>query len=174
MQKGRLTSGADFLACCSDTNYYALPPSLVACFECCSHDTHIARRVEGVVASAVRHLHQLFLDALPSQLRGVDKVRRAELLPPCLLPIIHIHDDDLRRAILHGALDNRQANASGAENSNGGVLLDVGGHDGRSITRCDATTKQACAIHRRFRCYCNDGDVCDDGILREGGSAHEM
>lgn len=36
----------------------------------------------------------------------------------------------------------------------------------------DTTAKQADAVERRLRVNSDDGDVCNDRVLREGGSAH--
>lgn len=138
------------------------------------HNAHIPRTIKRIIAPPIRHLRQLLLDALPAQLGRVDKIRRPELLPPRLFVIIHIHHDDLPRSILHRPLDHRQSDAAGAEDRDVGSLFHVRGYDRRAVARGDAAAQQAGAVHGGFGRDGDDGDVGHDGVLREGGGAHEV
>ncbi|KAL2288320.1 hypothetical protein FJTKL_04365 [Diaporthe vaccinii] len=143
-----------------------------------THDTNITGAIEGVVAAAVRQLDQLVLDRLAIQLRWVNKVGGAELLGPVLLGIVHVHHNDLRGLVLHGTLDDGETDTARAEDGYCGTLLDtaLAGRDGRSaVTSGDTAAQQTRAVHRRLLLGNGDNrDVGHDGILGEGGCAHEV
>ena len=136
-----LTSGADFLSSCCNANDDGLPPSLVTGFESCSHDADIAGAIEGVVASAIRHLDQFLLDTLALQLSWVEKIRCPKLFAPSFFAIIDINDDDLASAILDSSLYDTQANAPGSEDRDVAALLYIRRHDRCTISGGDTTTK---------------------------------
>ena len=158
----------------SNTNDDALSPSLVASLQGSAHNANVTSAVEGVVTSTIRHLDELLLDALVTKLRWVDEVSAAELLAPGFLVVIDVHHDDLRGSVLDCSLNDRQAYTASAEDSNVRPLLDVGSNDSSAVSGGDTTTEQACAIHRGLVGDGNDRDICDDGVLGEGGSAHEV
>lgn len=139
---------------------------------------HVARAVERVIAAAVRHLNQLLLDARALlQFHRIHKVRRAKLLPPLLLRIVHIHHDDLACAILLRALNDTQPHAARAKHSHVAALLDAalaGRDDRRAVARGDAAAEQAGAVHGRLVGDGDNADVGDDGVLREGRRPHEV
>jgi len=135
---------------------------------------HITRAIEREIASSISHLNQLVLHSSASQIIRVDKVRRSELLRPLLLTAIDINDNDLARALLHSPLDDRQSDAAGAENRNVVARLDLGGLDGRAVAGRDSAAEETRPVHRRVGRDGDDGDVGHDGVLREGGGAHEM
>ena len=144
-----------------------------------THDLHITRAVKRVIAPTIRHIHEPLLDGLAilKILGRVDKIRSAELARPLLLRIIHIDRDNLTRTVLDRALDHREADTSGAENSDIGALLDpavAGRDDGRAVAGRNAAAEQAGAVHGRFVGDGDDGDVGDHGVLGEGGAAHEV
>src|SRR4051812_12940502 len=101
-----LTSCRDFLPCSCNTNDDTLSPTLVASFECCSHDTNVSSAVESIITSTIRHLNQLFLDSLVLKLRWVDEIGCAEFLCPRLFIGIYINHDDLSGLSLHSSLNN--------------------------------------------------------------------
>lgn len=173
----RLTPGGNLLARRRDANNDALAPALVARLERRAHDARVAGAVKRVVAAAVRHLDQLLDDGLVAELRGVDKVRGAELLRPLLLGRVDVDDDDHARLVHDGALDHRQAHAPGAEDGDVGALLDAAlarRHTRRAVARSDAAPQQARPVHGRLGLHGHDGDVGEDRVLREGRSAHEV
>ncbi len=179
MVRGTHTPRADLLPSGRNTNDDTLAPPLVTRLERGPHDVHIPRAVESVIAPTIRHLHQTLRDILPllQVLSRVHKIRRPELLRPALLRLVDIHDDNLARAILDCALDNRQTHAPGAENRNITPLLQPpmpSRDDRRAITRRDPAPEQARPVHRRFVRDGHDGDVGHDGELREGRGAHEV
>ena len=139
-----------------------------------AHHAHIPRAIERIIAAAVRHLDQLLLDTLVPQFRRVDEIRRAELLAPRLFPVVDVHDDDLRGPVLDRALDDRQPDAAGAEDGDVGSRFHARGHDCGAVACRDAAAEQASAVHGRFVRDRDDGDVGHDGVLREGGGAHEV
>lgn len=169
-----LTSSTNLLASCCDSDDDALSPALVAGLECRSHHTYIARAVEGVVAASVRHLNQVLLDAFTAELGRVDEVGRAELLAPGLLAIIDIHDDDLFSAVLYSALDDRETYASSAKDCNVRALLYIRSHHCGPVTGGDTAAEQAGTVHWRLGSDRYNGNVGNDGVLGEGGGAHEM
>ena len=171
---GVLTSSADLLASCCDSDDDALSPALVACLECRSHHTHIARAVEGVVAASVRHLNQVLLDTFTAELGRVDEVGGAELLAPSLLAIVDIHDDDLFSAVLYRALDDRETDASSTKDCDIRTLLYIRSHDCGTVTGCDTAAEQAGTVHWRFGSDGYNGYVGNYGVLGESGGAHEM
>ena len=173
----RLTPRRDLLTRRSNTNNDTLAPALVARLQRTAHNMHIPRAVERIIAPTVRHLHQLLLNRHLPDLGRIHKIRRAELLPPLLLRIIDINHNNLRRALLHRALDDAQAHAPGTEDGDVGALLDAafaGGDDGGAVARRDAAAEQAGPVHGRLVGDGDDGDVGDDGVLREGRCAHEV
>ena len=142
-----------------------------------THDVYVARALECVIASSIGHLDQLLLNALSAELRGVHEIRSAKLLAPLLLAVVHVHDDDLARAILHRTLDYGQTNTSSSEDGNVRAFLHTalaGGDDGRAVAGGDAAAEQAGAVHGGLLGDGDDGDVRYDGVLREGGCAHEV
>jgi hypothetical protein len=167
----------DFLPGGRNADDDALAPALVARLERGAHNVDVACAVKRVVAAAVCHLDQLVLDALGAELGGVDKVCGTELLGPGFLGVVDVHHNDLAGLVLRRALDDGQPDATCAEHSNVGSLLHAafaGGDDGGAVARGDAAAKQACAVHGRLFRDGDDGDVGDDGVLREGGGAHEV
>lgn len=144
-----------------------------------AHHTDVTSAIEGVVTAAVGHLNQLVLDGLPLlQLGRVYKVRGAKLLGPLFLGVVDVDDDDLAGLILDGALDDGQTDAAGAEDGDVGALLDatLAGRDGGgAVAGGDAAAEQAGAVHGGLLLGDgDDGDVGDDGVLREGRGAHEV
>lgn len=139
-----------------------------------THDVDVTRAVEGVVAAAVGHLDELVDDGLVLQLGRVDEVGGTELLGPLLLAGVDIDDDDLAGLVDDGALDNGQTDAAGAEDGDVVTLLDVGGDAGGAVAGGDAAAEQAGAVHGGILLDGDDGDVGDDGVLGEGGGAHEV
>jgi len=151
----------------------------VARLERASHNVHITRAVESVIAPTIRHLHQPRLDvlALLEILRRVDKVRRAELLRPLLLAIVDIHYNDLACALRDRTLDDTQTYTSSAEDCNIRALLDTaltGCDDGRAVAGRDTAAEQAGAVHGCLVGNGDTADVRDDGVLGESAGAHEV
>ena len=170
----KLTPRANLLSRSRNANNDTLPPALVARLERRSHNANITRAIERVIAPPIRHLNQLLLDALLAQLRGVHKVRSAKLLRPALLVIINVHHDDFPRPVLDRALDDRQADAARAKHRHVRALLHLRRDDGRAVARRDAAAQQAGAVHGCLVRDGHDGDVGDDGVLRERRRAHEV
>ena len=139
-----------------------------------AHHADVAGAVKGIVASAIRHLNQVLLDGLTAQLGRVDKVRGAELARPRLLLVVHVHDNDLAGLVLHTAQDHGEPDAPGAKDGYVGALFDLGRDGSRAVAGRDAAAKQTGAVHGGGRGDGNDGNVRDDGVLREGRRAHEV
>ena len=169
-----LTSSGNLLAGSSNANDDTLAPPLVAGLQGSAHHAHVAGAVEGVVAATVGHVDQLLLDGLAVELGGVDKVGGTELAGPHLLAVIDIDDDDLGGLVLDGTLDDGQTYTAGTEDGNVGALLDTGSHDGRTVPGGDAATQQTRTVGGDLGGDGDHGDVGDDGVLREGGGAHEV
>src|SRR3954465_8486574 len=90
-----LTSCGDLLPSSRNSNNDTLPPTLVASFESCSHDTNVSSTVECVVAPTICHFNQFLLNGLILELRRIDKIRSTELFCPLFFIGIHVHYDDL-------------------------------------------------------------------------------
>ena len=157
-----------------DTNDDTLAPTLVAGLESSAHDVDVASAVESVVTTAVGQLDKLVNDSLVAELSGVNEVGRAKLASPLLLGGVHVDDDDLARLVHDGALDDGQTDTAGTEDRNAGSLLDLGGYPRRTVSGGDTAAEQTGAVHRCVLLHGNDGDVGDDGVLGEGGGAHEV
>ena len=168
------TPSADFLASCCNPDDDTLSPTLMAGFERRPHHAHIARAVESVVAASIRHLDQVLLDALAAELGRVDEVGRAEFLAPGLFVVIDIHDYNLSGAILHGALHDRETDASGAKDCDVRALFYIRSHHCGPVAGGDAAAEQARAVHWRFGSDGYNGNVGNDGVLGEGRRAHEV
>lgn len=171
----KLTSGGDLLAGGSNTDDDALSPSLVAGLEGSTHDADVTGAVKGVVAAAVGHLDELVDDGgALGQLGGVDEVGGTELTGPLLLAGVDVDNDDLGGLVDDGTLDDGQTDTAGAEDGDVVALLDVGGDARGAVAGGDAAAEQAGAVHGGVLLDGDDGDVGDDGVLGEGGGAHEV
>ena len=147
----------------------------MACLEGSPHDLNVTSAVKGVIASAVRHLDKLVDNGgALGQLRGVDKVRGAELLGPLLLARVDIDDDDLASPLLNSTLDDGETDAAGTEDGDVAALLDVGRDARSAVAGGDAAAQKTGAVHGRVLLYRYDRDVGDDGVLGEGRGAHEV
>ena len=140
----------------------------------CAHDLNITCAIESIVTASVGHLDQLLLNTLIAEFAWVDEVSGTKLVAPFLLLIVHVHDDDFARAILHGPLDDRKTDAAGTEYGHVGALLDLGCDDSSAVARGDPTTKEARSVHGSLVCDGDDRNIRDDGVLRECGRAHEV
>lgn len=174
-----LTASRDLLASSSDTDDDALAPALVAGLEGAAHDVHVAGAVEGVVETAVGHVHQPRLDrlALLQVLGRVHEVGATKLLCPLFLRVVHVNGDDLARTVLDRSLDDTETDAASTEDCNSSALLDAalaGGNDGRTVAGGDTAAEKAGAVHGCFVGDGDDGDIGHNGVLRESGAAHEV
>lgn len=142
------------------------------------HDVHVTSAVKGVVTTAVGHLDELFLDALSVlETLWVHKVGCAKFVCPLLLAVIDVNDDDLASALLDTALNDTQTDAASTKDGNVGAFFDTalaGSDDCSSVSSSDTTTEQAGAVHWCLVGNRDNRNVCDNGVLREGGSAHEV
>lgn len=144
-----------------------------------AHDVYVTSAVESVVKTTVGHVHQPGLDGLTvlEILGRVDEVGGTELRRPLLLRVVHINNDDLAGAVLDCTLDDTETDAASTEDGDGGALLDTAlasGDDRGTVTGGDTAAKQASAVHRSLLGDGNDGDVGDNGVLRESRAAHEV
>ena len=147
----------------------------MASLESRTHDTDVTSAVKGVITPTVCHLDQLVDDGLAlGKLGGVDKVGSAELACPLLFGGVDVDDDDLASLLGDSALYNAETDAAGTEDGDVATLVNVGCYPGSSVTGCDAASEEAGAVHWRLRLDSYDGDVGDDCVLAEGGSAHEV
>lgn len=146
----------------------------MASLESSTHNTHVSSAVEGVVAATVSHLNKVFLNGLARQLSGVDEVGSTELASPDLLAVVNINRNDLAGLILNSTLHNRETDTTSAEDGDIGSLLNLGGHNGGTVTSGDTAAQQARAVSGDLRGDSNDGDIGDNGVLGEGGSTHEV
>lgn len=172
-----LTSRANLLARSRHANNNRLSPPLMTSLERRPHNMHIPRAIERIIASTIRHLNQLLLNRLVAQLRRVYEIRCAELLRPLLLRIVDVHNDDFGGPVFDGALDDAETDAPGAEDGDVGALLEAAfacGDDGGAVPGRDAAAEEAGAVHGGLVGDGDDGDVGYDGVLREGGGAHEV
>ena len=151
----------------------------MAGLERAAHDVHVASAVESVVETAIGHVHQPRLDCLAilKVLGRVDEVGCTELGRPLLLRVVHVDDDDLACFVLDSALNDTQANAASAKDSDSGTLLDTafaGGDHRGAVAGGDTAAEQTGAVHGSIRGDGDDGDVGDNGVLRESRAAHEV
>jgi hypothetical protein len=82
-------SSLNFLSSSSNTDNDTLTPSFMASFQGSSHHPNIACTVKGVVASAIGHIDEIFLDGFVD-FGGIDEIGRAEFLGPFLFAIVGI------------------------------------------------------------------------------------
>lgn len=137
------------------------------------HDGNVSGAVEGVVQTSICDIDEVLLDRLVD-LGGVDKLGRAKLLCPLLLLVIDINGDNSARSLLDGTLDNRETNASRAEDGNGRALLHLGGDNGSTVAGGDTAAQETCAVHSGIGTDGDDGNIGYDGELREGRCAHKV
>ncbi len=78
--------------------------------------THVARRVERKVESAIRELDEVILNAFAvGQPAWVNEIGRAKLARPRLLFAIHVDGNHARRTGEGGGVDTAQADAAAAK-----------------------------------------------------------
>lgn len=140
---------------------------------------HIARAVESVIASTVRHILQSCLDILSlfKILAGVDEICSTELLTPLLFGRVDIDKDDLPRFAGCGALNNAETDTTATEDGDVGTLLDTvlaSCDGGRTVASRDTAAKQTCAVHRCFGFDSDKADVGYNSVLRESRGTHEV
>lgn len=172
-----LTSSANLLTGSRHTDDDALSPTFVTSLQRTAHNMHITRAVKRVIAATICHLDQLLLNALTTQLGRVDKVGSTELLSPLLLGVVDIDDNDPASLVLRRTLDDRETDTAGAEDGNVGSLLNTVlacCDDGRTVARRDTAAEKTGAVHGSLGGDGHDGDVRDNGVLREGRGAHEV
>ena len=151
----------------------------MAGLERAAHDVHVASAVESVVETAIGHVHQPRLDCLAilEVLSRVDEVGSTELSRPLLLRVVHVDDDDLTCFVLDSTLDDTETNAASTKDSDSGTLLNTAlasSDHGGAIASGDTAAEQTGAVHGSLLGDGNDGDVGDNGVLRESGAAHEV
>jgi len=149
----------------------------VASLESRSHDVDVTSAVKGVVTATISHLNELLLDGLVLEFHGVNEVSSTELLGPLLLAVVDIDDNDLGRAVLDTALDDRKTDTAGTEDSDVGALLNTtlaSGDDSGTVTSGDTAAEQAGAVHGGLVGDLDDRDVGNDSVLGEGRSTHEV
>ena len=168
------TSRSNLLARGRHPDNHTNPPTLMARLQRRPHDPDIPRAIKRIIAAAIRHLHQLLLNTRLAEFLRIHKIRRPKLLRPLLLPIIHIHNNDLPRPVLHRALDHAQPHTPGAEDSYVRVLLHIGRDNGCAVPRRDTAAQETGSVHGSLGRDGYDGDVGDYRVLTEGGSPHEV
>jgi hypothetical protein len=169
-----LTPGANLLAGSGDTDDDALAPALVTGLEGGTHDADVAGAVKGEVTTTISHLNQLIDNALAAEVVGVDEIRGTKLLSPRLLVRVDVDDDNLSGLAGDRTLNDRETDTASTEDGNLITLGHLRGDAGGAVSRGDAAAEQAGAVHGRVRLDGDDGDVGDDGVLGEGGCAHEV
>ena len=169
-----LTSGGNLLPGSRDTDNDALTPSLVASFQSSAHDTNITSAVKCVVTSAIGHVDEFLLDTLVTQLSRVDEVSRAEFPRPGFLAVVHVNGNNLASLVLDSTLDDGQPDAPGTKDSDVGTFLHASSNHSSTVTGGDTTTQKASPVHWSFIGDSDDGDIGHNGVLREGGSSHEV
>lgn len=171
---GELTPSGDLLTSSSNTDDNALTPALVAGLESSAHDPDVTSTVEGIITATISHLNQVLLNGLAGELSGVNEVGSAELASPGLFSIIDINSNDHTGLVLDRTLHNRQTNTADTEDSDIAALLDLGSHDSSTVTGGDTAAEQTGPISRDLRSDRDDRDIGHDGVLGEGGGAHEV
>lgn len=109
----------------------------------------------------------MILDAFSlRELSWVHEVRRAELPSPSFLPGVHVDGDNPGGSYENGCIDNPETDTAAAEHSDSGTLDPLLFHNstpGGSY----ATSEKANFLQRSGRVYSDDGDICDNRVLRE-------
>jgi hypothetical protein len=105
---------------------------------------------------------------------GVDEVSDAEAPRLLFLRRIRVDADDARRAdVLEGA-DDGETYAAEAKDSRRRPWLDLARVEDGSVARRHAAAEEADLLERRVLGDLGAVDLVDDGVLGEGGAAHEV
>jgi len=84
---------------------------------------NISGGIKGEIQSPVSDLDKVILDAFATRELGwVHEVRRTELSSPSFLPWIRVNGDNTRGFHEGRSINNAEANAATAKDSNGGIL----------------------------------------------------
>jgi hypothetical protein len=136
------------------------------------HRSHISCGIKGKIQSPVSDLDEVILDALASrELAWVHKVCRTELPCPSFSPGIRINCDDTRGSHEGGSVDNAEANAATAEDSNGRVLNPLL-FDNSTPGSGNPAPKEANLLQWSSGVYSDDGDISNNRVLRERRGSH--
>ena len=135
-----------------------------------THHRGVARAVEGVVRPAARHLDQM-RHHVGDGLR-IDEMGHAEATAPVFLGVIDVHADDHVGPDHLQPLDDVQPDAAQAEDHAIGTRLHLRRIDHRPHPRGHATADVAGTGKRRVLANLRQGDLGQDGEIREGGTAH--
>ena len=178
-------ASGDLLSCSGHTDDGRNSPPLMTSLEGSTHNvdlsrpasasekrpekyrSHISCGIKGEVQSPVSDLDEVILDALASrELTRVHEVRRAELSCPSFLLGIRINCDDTRGSHEGRSVDNAEANAATAEDSNGRVLYPLL-LDNSTPGSGNAAPKEANLLQWGRGVYSDDGDIGNNRVLRE-------
>lgn len=117
----------------------------------------------------------MVLDTLPAtELGGIDEMRRAEFVRPCLLVVVDVDYDNLSCFVLHCSLHNGQTNTACTEDGDVGSFFDLGCYCRCAVAGRDAAAQQTRSISRTGLGDCHHGDIRDNGVLRKGRATHEV
>src|SRR6185312_12860153 len=148
-------------------------PAAVTAFQCLAHDIDIADAFEAVIGAAVGQRYEIGHE-IALNLGRIDEMRHAEFFRQGAAPGIEIDADDLVGAGKPRALHDIEADAAEAEDDDIGTGLDLRRVDHRADAGGDAATDIANLVEGRVRANFGDGDLGQNGEIREGRAAHVM
>jgi hypothetical protein len=154
-------SRLDLLTCCSNTDDDTLTPSLMTSLQCSSHDTNITSAVESIIAPAVSHVDEMFLNRF-LEFGRVDEIGCAEFLGPGFFAIIGVDSDDLGGAVGNAALDDAESDTAGTKDGAGRALLNLGCSGCCAKTGGDTTAKETSFVEWCLGVDRYDRDIGDD------------
>jgi len=154
-------SSGNFLSGSGNTDDDALAPALMASFEGSAHNLDVTGTIESVVAAAIRHFDEVFLDGFV-YFSWVYEIGCTELTRPFFFAVIDIYSNDFLGTIGDTALDDTETDTTDTEDGTNGAFLDFGSTSGSTETGRDTTSKKTSFVKGSLRVDGNNRDIGND------------
>ena len=159
---------------CSSGGYAdddAFAPAFMCSLQSGTHDLGIARRIEGIVGTALGKFYQMS-NHVTLDLGGIDEICHAKVTAGLFLVIIQIDTDNLVCPGKTQPLDNIQADSAEAEDHATCADLDFGGVNHRANARCDTASNVAYLVKGCILAHLGQRDFRDHCVVGKGRAPH--
>lgn len=135
------------------------------------HHRHIPRTIIRKVHPPLLFFHQLLLSI---HLLTINKLTRPKLPRDGFFLRVDINRVDSRSTLVFCCLDDSETHGTQPPHSHGGTWGDFGVVGGGTPPGAHATAQNADFVEVGLGVDLGGGDLGDDGVLAEGGTAHEV
>mmetsp|Transcript_4649 Transcript_4649/g.11484 ORF Transcript_4649/g.11484 Transcript_4649/m.11484 type:complete len:507 (+) Transcript_4649:107-1627(+) len=158
----------------SDAYDTRLAPAAVRTLERRTHHIHVPRAVERVVHAPLGHAHDNLLDGSAAVVKGADAVSAPELPGDGELVLVEVDADDARRPRHLRRLHHGEAHRAKPKDRDAGPRLHLARVPHRAQAGGHPAAKETRLIQGHARVNFRRGNLGDDGVLGERGTAHEV